>query len=75
MGEWRYRFTVIDVATRWRLVVSFTPLPPYPRGKNLRYPLDRKLAGLNAVERITIFRPYQRSTSNSELSVHIPTLH
>jgi hypothetical protein len=26
----------------WRLVVSLTPLPLYPRGKSLRYPLYRR---------------------------------
>jgi len=26
-------------------VVSFTPRPLYPRGKSLRYPLDRRLGG------------------------------
>jgi hypothetical protein len=26
-------------------VVSFTPMPLYPRGKSLRYPLDRRLGG------------------------------
>jgi hypothetical protein len=26
-------------------VVSFTPLPLYPRGKSPRYPLDRRLGG------------------------------
>jgi hypothetical protein len=26
-------------------VVSFTPLPLYPQGKGLRYPLDRRLGG------------------------------
>jgi hypothetical protein len=29
-------------------VVSFTPRPLYPQGKSLRYPLDRKLGGLQS---------------------------
>jgi hypothetical protein len=45
MGEWRYIFTFLDLGTRWRLVVSFTPRPLYPRGKIPRYPLDRRLGG------------------------------
>jgi hypothetical protein len=40
-------YAVIDVfltsVKRLRAVVSFTPRPPYPRGKSLRYPLDRRL--------------------------------
>jgi hypothetical protein len=31
----------LDLGTSWRWVVSFTPLPLYPRGKSHRYPLDR----------------------------------
>jgi hypothetical protein len=35
----------LDLGTSWRWVVSFTPLPLYPRGKSPRYPLDRRLGG------------------------------
>jgi hypothetical protein len=35
----------IDVGTSWRWLVSFTPLPIYPRIKSTRYPLDRGLGG------------------------------
>jgi hypothetical protein len=45
MGEWRYSSTILDLCTRWRWVVSFTPWLFYPRGKNPRYPLDRILCG------------------------------
>jgi hypothetical protein len=42
MEEW-------DIAppflTRWRWVIRFTPLRLYPRGKNPRYPLYRRLSG------------------------------
>jgi hypothetical protein len=31
MGEWRYSSTFLDLDTRWRWVVSFRPLPLYPR--------------------------------------------
>jgi hypothetical protein len=34
MGEWRYSSTILDLGIRWRLVVSFTPLLLYPRGKS-----------------------------------------
>jgi hypothetical protein len=45
MGERRYSSTILDFGTRWRWVVSFTPLPLYTRGKSLRYPLDGRLGG------------------------------
>jgi hypothetical protein len=32
---------ILDLGTRWRLVVSFTPRPIYPQGN----PLDRRLSG------------------------------
>jgi hypothetical protein len=35
----------LDLGTSWRLVVSFTLLPLYPRRKSRRYPLDRRLGG------------------------------
>jgi len=35
----------LDLGTRWRWVVSFTPWPPYRRGKSPRYPFDRRLGG------------------------------
>jgi hypothetical protein len=36
---------ILDLSTRWRWVVSFTPWLLYPQGKNPWYPLDRKLGG------------------------------
>jgi hypothetical protein len=46
MREWRYSSTFLDLGTRWRRVVSFTPLLPYSWGKSPRCPLDRRLGGL-----------------------------
>jgi len=40
---------ILNLGARWRWVVSFTPRPLYRRGKNLRYALDRRLGGLDAV--------------------------
>jgi hypothetical protein len=40
----------LDLGTSWRWVVSFTPLPVYPRGKSPRYPLGPR-TGLNDIER------------------------
>jgi hypothetical protein len=36
--EWRYSSTILDLDTRWRWVVSFTPWQLYPRGKRHWYP-------------------------------------
>jgi hypothetical protein len=37
-ADWRYSSTFLNLGTRWRWVVNFTPLPLYPRGKSPRYP-------------------------------------
>jgi hypothetical protein len=34
---------ILDLGTRWRLVVSFMPPPLYCQGKSLWYLLDRRL--------------------------------
>jgi hypothetical protein len=34
-----------DLGIRWRWVISFTPRPLYPQGKNPWCPLDRRLGG------------------------------
>jgi hypothetical protein len=36
---------ILDIGTRWRWVVSFTPRLFYRQGKSPWYPLDRKLSG------------------------------
>jgi hypothetical protein len=35
----------LDLSTRWRWIVSFTPTPLYPRGKSPRYQFDRRVGG------------------------------
>jgi hypothetical protein len=30
MKTWKYNFTILDLGSRWRLVVSFTARPLYP---------------------------------------------
>jgi hypothetical protein len=45
MGEGQYSSTILDLGSRWRWVVSFTPWRIYPRGKSTRCPLDRRLGG------------------------------
>jgi hypothetical protein len=36
---------ILDLGTRWRRVVSFTPWPLYPQGNSHWDPLDRRLGG------------------------------
>jgi hypothetical protein len=36
---------ILDLGTRWRWVVSFTPRPLYPQGNSPCYLLDRRLSG------------------------------
>jgi hypothetical protein len=36
---------ILDLGTRWRWVVSFTPRPFYLQEKSPWYPLDRRLGG------------------------------
>jgi hypothetical protein len=50
MGEWRYSSTILDLGTRWRLIVSFmtrpfylqgnTPPPPVPIGQENGWDLE-----------------------------------
>jgi hypothetical protein len=44
LGEWRYSSTQY-LGTRWRWVVSFTPMRFYPQWKIPWYPMDRRLGG------------------------------
>jgi len=39
---------ILDLGTRWKWVVSFTPRPLCPRWKNSRYSLDRRLGGFQS---------------------------
>jgi hypothetical protein len=39
--ELKYSSTILDLGTRLKWVVRFTPRPPYPRGKSIRYTLRR----------------------------------
>jgi hypothetical protein len=38
-GKWKYSSTILNVGSRWKWMVSFTP------GKGPQYPLDRRLCG------------------------------
>jgi hypothetical protein len=39
MWKWRYNLTILNLNTRWRFVVGFTPRPLYFWGRSPRYPL------------------------------------
>jgi hypothetical protein len=47
--EWRYSSIVLDLGTRWRWVVSFTPRPLHPRGKSSLCPLHRRLGAAQSL--------------------------
>jgi hypothetical protein len=48
-GEWRYSATFLDLGTRWRWIVSFTPRPLYPGTHWIRGWASPR-PGLDAVE-------------------------
>jgi hypothetical protein len=56
---------ILDLGSRWRWMVSFTPRPLYPYGKRPWYALDRRLGG-----------PQTRSGRGGEdkNSQHLPVL-
>ena len=39
---------ILNHKTKWKLVVSLTHWPPYPRGKKTRYLLTKRLGGLRS---------------------------
>jgi hypothetical protein len=78
MGEWRYNSTILDLDTRWRLVVSFMHKPHFSRRKDPRYRLDSGIdrppkACPDPVEYRKIFYYYRKS--NPVRSVSSPSLY
>jgi hypothetical protein len=51
----------LDLCNGWRLVVTFTPLPFYPKERTPWYPFDRRLGGPQSwsgqYEEVTILDP------------------
>jgi hypothetical protein len=45
MREWNYSSTILNLGTRWRWVINYTPRPLYLRGNFPRHLLDRRLCG------------------------------
>jgi hypothetical protein len=66
MGEWSYSSTILDLGSRWRWVVSFTPRPIYLRGNSFQYSLNRRILGprsaMDAVEKIKSLAPVGNRT-------------
>jgi hypothetical protein len=52
---------ILDLGTRWRWVVNFTPRPLYPKGKSPWYPSDRRLG-----------KPHSRSGRGGEEKISSP---
>jgi hypothetical protein len=63
MWKWRYSSMNLNLSTRWRWVVSFTPQPLYPHGKGPWYALDKRMSG-----------PQSRSESCREQKTLLPLL-
>jgi hypothetical protein len=73
MGEWRYSSTFLDLGTRWRLVISSTPLPLYPPAE--RAPVKHWIGvwvgprvGLNATEKRKILHCRELNPGNPSRS-------
>jgi hypothetical protein len=72
MGEWRYSSTSLDLGPRWSWMVSFTPLPLYPKETDAGTRcVDSRMdprAGLDLVRRDKF-----ATTRNRNLAVQIPS--
>jgi len=75
MGLWVNRGMapcVLNLGTRWKWVVSFTPRPLYPCGKISRYPSDRRLSvsqsrsGLDGKQRVS--KLYEHQSQSERIS-------
>jgi hypothetical protein len=71
MREWRYNSTIRNFGTRWRWVVSFTPLLLYLQGNGHLFPLYRRLGGPQSQESnpdFSVVQPIILATILTELS-------
>jgi hypothetical protein len=57
---------ILDLSTRWRWVVSFTPRPLYYQDKNSWYPLDSRLGGFQSRSGHGVRRKVPRPLSGLE---------
>jgi hypothetical protein len=58
MGKWRYSSIFLDLSTRLRWVVSFTPLTLYPRRKSPQLPSNRRQGGPIHCIIVSLFHNY-----------------
>jgi hypothetical protein len=65
---------ILDLGTKWKFVVSFTPRPLYPQGRSPRYQFDRRLGGPRAVLDAAVKRkiPSHRRESNPRIPIVQP---
>jgi hypothetical protein len=63
-------WSILDLGTRWRWVVIFTPRPLYPQGKSSWYPLDRRLGGAQSRSG----RDDEEKNSQSLLGLELPII-
>jgi hypothetical protein len=72
---WRYSSTILNLGTRWRWVLSFTPRPLYPWVKSPRYPFNMRLgepqsqSGCSGVEKNLLPLPGIKPRPSSLLPV------
>jgi hypothetical protein len=76
-GRVHYSFTILDFGTRWKCVVSFTPMSLYTPEKSPWYPLTRRLGGPEGRPgRVRIEKnPFRCRGSNPRLPARSPLLY
>jgi hypothetical protein len=78
MEEWTYSFSILNLSTKWRWQVSFTPQPLFLRLSIIRNPPDRRLggprnrSGRSGEEKK--YCPYRKSTARRYTDWAIPAL-
>lgn len=49
VDEWRYRSTILNLGSRWRLMIGFTLLSSFARVQSHQYSLSSSLVGAKGV--------------------------
>jgi hypothetical protein len=71
---------ILNLGTRWRWMVSFTPWALYTRGKSPRYPLDRRFGGPQSLserggeEKNSYHSPYRELNPGHQACSLVPML-
>jgi len=63
---------ILNLGTRWRWVVSFTPRPLYLRGKSPWYPLHRRPSGPQSRRAVQRRKNFIMNFSFPSCMVHVP---